>query len=51
MPISILIRLFKTLMLKMVRERMVWGRTMLDADEGSEALNVSLHVKSRVVII
>ena len=51
MPISIRIKLFKTLMLKMVRERMVCGKTIPEADDGSDALNVSLHVRSKVVII
>ena len=48
---SIRIRLLRTLMLKMVSDRIVYGRTMLEADEGADALNVSLQVRSRVVII
>ena len=50
-PMSIRIRLLRTLMLKMVSDRIVYGSTMLEADEGADALNVSLQVNSRVVII
>jgi len=50
-PQSIRIMLFNTLMLKIVRDKIVWGSTIPVAVYSADALKVSLQVSSRVVII